>query len=68
MDLFYETSWNCLEDGVKYNQMLEKDHMYDFLQGLKQDLNEVWAGLLGAKPLLFDKHSLSLEMKKATNG
>lgn len=48
--------------------MLEKDHMYDFLQGLKQDLNEVWAGLLGAKPLLFDKHSLSLEMKKATNG
>lgn len=41
MDLFYETNWHCPEDRIKYNNMLEKEQVFDFLQGLNSDLDEV---------------------------
>ena len=50
MDLFYEISWECPYNGVKYNKMLEKEQVFDFLHGLNTELDEVRGRLLGAKP------------------
>jgi len=51
MDLFYDPSWKCAEDSQKYSKMLEKERIFDFLQGLNPDLDEVRGRLLGIKPL-----------------
>ena len=51
MDLFYSIPWKCSDDGNTYNQMLEKDRVFDFLQGLNKDLDEVRGRILGVKPL-----------------
>lgn len=51
MDLFYETNWHCPEDRIKYNNMLEKEQVFDFLQGLNSDLDEVCGWLVGTKSL-----------------
>ncbi|KAF2307430.1 hypothetical protein GH714_028513 [Hevea brasiliensis] len=51
MDLFCETTWNCPDDGVLCNKILEKDRVFDFLQGLNQDLDEVRGRILSTKPL-----------------
>ena len=34
IDLFHNVTWKCLDDGVLYSKMLEKDQIFDFLQGL----------------------------------
>ncbi|XP_052201688.1 uncharacterized protein LOC127807691 [Diospyros lotus] len=51
MDLFYDPSWKCADDSQKYSKMLEKERIFDFLQGLNLDLDEVRGRLLGTKPL-----------------
>ena len=38
---FYDHSWECLTDGLKYNKMLEKERIFDFLQGLNANLDKV---------------------------
>ncbi|KAJ0027640.1 hypothetical protein Pint_36562 [Pistacia integerrima] len=38
-------------DFTKYNQRLEKEHVFDFLEGLNPDLDEVWGCILATKPL-----------------
>ena len=50
MDLFYEIKWACVEDGKKYEKMIEKERVFDFLHGLNADLDEVRGRLLGTKP------------------
>ena len=50
MNLFYDIRWECTENGVKYNKMVEKERMFDFFHGLNFDLDEVRGRLLGAKP------------------
>ena len=50
MDLFYDISWECIEDEVKYNKMVEKKWMFDFLHGLISDLDGVRERFLGSKP------------------
>jgi len=52
MDLFYYISWHCPEDGAKYNKILEKEMVFDFLHGLNKDLDEVRGSLLGTKRFL----------------
>jgi len=51
MDLFYDISWECTKDGVKYSKMIEKERVFDFLHGLNSefDLDEVKGRLLGTK-------------------
>lgn len=49
MDLFYEITWECSVDGRKYNKMVEKEKVFDFLHGLNLDLDEVRGKLLGTK-------------------
>ncbi|KAJ0105997.1 hypothetical protein Patl1_18267 [Pistacia atlantica] len=51
MDLYYETNWNCVDDSTKYNQRLEKKCVFDFLEGLNPNLDEVWGRILATKPL-----------------
>ena len=51
MDLFYDPNWECKADSLKYSKMLEKERVFDFLQGLNSDLDEVRGRLLGTKPL-----------------
>ena len=51
MDLFYDPSWVCSADSQKYSKMLEKERIFDFLQGLNSDLDEVRIRLLGTKSL-----------------
>jgi len=50
MDLFHEITWECSGDGRKYDQMVEKEQIFDFLHGLNLDLDEVRGRLLGTKP------------------
>ena len=50
MDLFYIIDWECKEDNAKYNNMIEKDHVFDFLHGLNPNLDEVRGRILGTKP------------------
>lgn len=50
IDLFYEMGWSCTTDAEKYKKMLEKERIFDFLQGLNPDLDEVRGRLLGMKP------------------
>ena len=40
MDLFYDPSWEYLTDSLKYNKMLERERIFDFLQGLNVDLDK----------------------------
>ena len=42
MDLFYTITWENMADSIKYNKMVEKDRIFDFLHGLNSDLDEVW--------------------------
>ncbi|KAG8375958.1 hypothetical protein BUALT_Bualt09G0013300 [Buddleja alternifolia] len=51
IDMFHNISWKCSDDGVLYSKMLEKDRIFDFLQGLNQDLDDVRGRILGIKPL-----------------
>jgi len=51
MDLFYDPKWDYSTDSLKYSKMLEQERIFDFLQGLNADLDEVRGWLLGAKPL-----------------
>ena len=50
MDIFYDISWECVEDGVKYTKMVEKEQVFDFLHGLNSDLDKVQGRLLRTKP------------------
>ena len=40
MNLFYDISWECIKDGVKYSKMVEKEWVFDFLHRLNSDLDE----------------------------
>lgn len=50
MDLFYETNWHFPEDGINYNNMLERKRVFDILQGLNTNLDEVRDRLLVPSP------------------
>jgi len=52
IDLYYDPKWECSSDSQKYNKMQEKERVFNFLQGLNSDLDEVQGCLLGIKPLL----------------
>ena len=47
---FYNISWECTEDGVKYSKMVEKERVFDFLHGLNSNLDEIRGRMLGTKP------------------
>lgn len=51
MDLFYTITWENVADSIKYNKMVEKDWIFDFLHGLNSDLDEMHGRILGTKPL-----------------
>ena len=51
MVLFYTIAWENAADSIKYNKMVEKDLIFDFLYGLNSDLDEVCGRILGTKPL-----------------
>ncbi|KAL7593058.1 hypothetical protein Lser_V15G32577 [Lactuca serriola] len=51
MDVFYHINWSCPQDGTLHAKMLEKDRIFDFLQGLNKELDEVRGRILGTKPL-----------------
>ncbi|XP_052207458.1 uncharacterized protein LOC127811542 [Diospyros lotus] len=51
MDMFYTISWESPTDSNKYNKMIEKDRIFDFLHGLNPDLDELRGRILGTKPL-----------------
>ena len=48
--MFEEYDWNCLEDGIKYQKIIEKKRLYKFLLGLNKDLDEVRGRIMGLKP------------------
>jgi len=50
MDLFHEITWESSADGRKYDKIVEKERIFDFLYGLNSDLDEVRGWLLGTKP------------------
>ena len=41
INLFHNIEWKCTDDGVLYNKMVEKDRIFDFLQGLNQEFDDV---------------------------
>ena len=51
MDMFYTISWESPADNNKYNKMIEKDWIFDFLHGVNPDLDEVRGKILGTKLL-----------------
>lgn len=50
MDLFYAIILKCINDEILYNQVLEKNRVFDFLQ-VNKELDEVRGKILGTKPL-----------------
>ena len=50
IDLFYEIKWSYQIDAEKYKKFLKKEQVFDFLQGLYANLDEVRGRLLGSKP------------------
>jgi len=49
-DLFHDIKWECAVDSTKYENMVEKERVFDSLHGLNSDLDEVRGRLLGTKP------------------
>ncbi|XP_039020537.1 uncharacterized protein LOC120152380 [Hibiscus syriacus] len=52
MNLFEEHNWGCLDDGIRYRQIIEQKRIYKFLIGLNKNIDEVRGRILGSKPLL----------------
>lgn len=51
LDTYEDMEWKCPEDSKKYNKLVEKDRVYQFLLGLNKNLDEVRGRILGTKPL-----------------
>lgn len=51
LDLCYDDDWECSADSVKHKKREENEHVYSFLAGLNQELDEVRGRILGRKPL-----------------
>ncbi|XP_050204868.1 uncharacterized protein LOC126654907 [Mercurialis annua] len=66
IDLFHNINWKCPDDGVLYSKMLEKDRIFDFLQGLNQDLDDVRGRILGMKPLPTSKEAFAEVRREET--
>nr|KYP46491.1 hypothetical protein KK1_031896 [Cajanus cajan] len=66
MDLFYTVSWKCFEDKLLYDQMLEKERVFDFRQGTKE-LDEVRGWILGLKPLPSLKEAFAMVRREESN-
>ena len=49
--MFYTINWESPADNNKYNKMIEKDRIFDFLHGLNPILDEIRGRILGTKPL-----------------
>lgn len=47
----YADNWHCPEDFIRYNKMLEKERVFDFLHGLNKEPAEVQGRLPSSKPL-----------------
>jgi len=64
MDLFYDISWECTRDGVKYSKTIKKERVFDFLHGLNSDLDEVRGRLLETKPFPSIKEAFAKVRRK----
>jgi len=64
MDLFYDPIWECTTNSLKYGKMLEKEKIFDFLQGLNSDLDEVRGHLLGVKTSSFPPRGICRGKKR----
>lgn len=49
--MHYEADWGDLEGNSKFKRHLEKDRLYEFLIGLKKDLDEVRGRILERRTL-----------------
>lgn len=52
MDLFRDYEWKSIEDYKHYKKVVEDNHIYKFLVGLKSELDEVRGRIIGRKPPL----------------
>ncbi|KAG8363523.1 hypothetical protein BUALT_Bualt19G0031300 [Buddleja alternifolia] len=41
LDIYEELVWKCLEDGLLYKKVVEKERIYKFLLGLNKNLDEL---------------------------
>ncbi|KAK6930599.1 Retrotransposon Copia-like, N-terminal [Dillenia turbinata] len=41
----------CPEDATKFQKLVEKERIYDFLAGLKMEYDQIWVQVLGKDPL-----------------
>lgn len=64
MDLFHTISWESLANSIKYNKMVEKDWIFDFLYGLNTDLDEVKRNDFQFKALISPKRGLCKGQKR----
>ena len=51
IDLYCDLTWTCTTDSAMYARAVEKDRVFDFLQGLDKELDEVRGRILGREPL-----------------
>ena len=51
LDLLSNEEWSYLDDATKYQKLIDKERIYDFLAWLYKELYEVWGRLLGINPL-----------------
>ncbi|KAI6677516.1 hypothetical protein NL676_038312 [Syzygium grande] len=51
LDLFNDHEWNCTDDGNRYRKIVEAEHVYAFLAGIRDEFDEVRGRILGKQPL-----------------
>lgn len=51
LDLYNQEEWSCAADALRYKKIVERERIYDFLNGLNKELDEVRGRVLGVKPL-----------------
>ena len=65
LDLVDDFLWKCTEDCKRFKVRINKEHIYDFLVGLNQDLDVVRNRILAIKNKL-KKYSLRYSEKRHT--
>lgn len=51
MDLYSDGEWKCGDDSKKFKRLQEKERVFEFLDGLNPDLDEVRGRVLSKEPL-----------------
>ena len=51
LDVFEVFEWDCPNDALRFQKIIEKERIYTFVAGLNKNLDEVRGIILATKPL-----------------